>query len=626
MAHQRRSSSHLQASHGGNHVTLDDQTLEKKLLLQRAYSPSDLYLFGKELAIPYFQPLVNCWEPNPDEAAFEAAQALDDAQLQELFKKHKPRANAVFHGIHFTLEDGILNQRGSLEKLRAGIAETEKKFGKDSLQLLKIMAQAGGTFTQIEYKEAQNQKLNPLPILEKLEQLKVVVLSFKGEVYREWKMLEETMPLIRDELGIPNAQRTSYQEQLLTDPSTSAPLAGTSTQTSQGAISSKDEANVDPLEDERQKINEMQNDLDKYLADLLKNRLSQTLQFGKTWNIKGLAKYLQDLFGEMLYADSFLSLIQQYSLCDMDIVNPQGKSGMKTGWSYALFGEPGTGKSFSTRDLILGIPGGKMAAHGIPGRNRYCGGITPARFIRIGQVYVGKTYNFIVPEFNDWFRYSGMVDVLKIAMERGEIKHELHREIIGPYRFDSFFSVNYNTAVMGVGKGYEVTIGDPNFNAIEDRMICRLHRLTKERYTEIANSQMKLALGQTNMDKMASTIRDHVTLTYAIQTGHPLVKARFPRKPVMITQEMYDGIRKARAAILKHIPGSMKFSARLEHNMVKFACAASLLSYFNESLEYIPVSADSLERAVRLYVEEAAVRSKEEFKAEDVVKELLKKK
>jgi hypothetical protein len=42
-----------------------------------------------------------------------------------------------------------------------------------------------------------------------------------------------------------------------------------------------------------------------------------------------------------------------------------------------------------------------------------------------------------------------MVDVLKIAMERGEIKYELHNEAVGPYRFDSFFSVNYNTKVLG---------------------------------------------------------------------------------------------------------------------------------------------------------------------------------
>jgi hypothetical protein len=111
---------------------------------------------------------------------------------------------------------------------------------------------------------------------------------------------------------------------------------------------------------------------------------------------------------------------------------------------------------------------------------------------------------------------------------------------------------------------------------------------------------------------------------YAIETGHPLVKGRFPRKPVLITTETYEAISKARAAILKRIPGSMKFSARLESNVVKFACAASLMNYFNDDLDYIPLSADVLERAVRLYVEEASVRSKEEFKPEDVLKDLFR--
>src|SRR4030042_5658694 len=125
-----------------------------------------------------------------------------------------------------------------------------------------------------------------------------------------------------------------------------------------------------------------------------------------------------------------------------------------------------------------------------------------------------------------------------------------------------------------MGRGYAVTIGDPNFNAIEDRMICRLHRLTKERYVEIAKSQMRLALGEVSLDKGAQQIRDHATLTYAIETEHPLVRGRFSPKPVMITPEMYDAISRARDAILKRIPGSMKFSARLESNVVKFACAA----------------------------------------------------
>jgi hypothetical protein len=425
-------------------------------------------------------------------------------------------------------------------------------------------------------------------------------------------MNEETLPFIREELGMPILER-----KLTTVQST---LISVSTIPSANASPKQEEVRLDPLDDERKKLMEMQNELDTYLGDLLKNRLNQTVTLGRTFSAGSVADYLQRMFGEMLYMDSLLSIIQQYSLCDVEIVNPRGNSGLKTGWSFALFGEPGTGKSFSTRDLILGIPGGKMSPHGIPGRNRYCGGMTPARFIRIGQVYVGRTFNFIVPEFNDWFRYSGMVDVLKIAMERGEIKHELHREIIGPYRFDSFFTVNYNTAVMG--QGYAVTIGDPNFNAIEDRMICRLHRMTKERYEEIAQSQMRLALGEVNLDKMAKQIRDHVTLVYAIQTEHPLVRGRFKKKPVMITSEMYDTIGRARETILRHIPDSMKFSARLEHNVVKFACAASLLNYFNDNLAYIPVSADALERAIRLYVEEAAVRSKEEFKPEDVYREL----
>jgi hypothetical protein len=601
-------------------MSLDDKTLEKKLLIKRIFPATAIFQIGKEQAIPFFDHYVNAWEPDPDEAALEIAQAISDQQLQETLRKHVTRTYTVFRGTYYTFEEGALTLKGSTERIRAGMAETQKKYGQAATAVLKLMVQSGGAFGAKEQRETAKLKTDVYAVLERLEQLKVVVPSYVGEGYSEWRLLEETLPLIRDELGI---SAPKFKP-------TSAPLQPSAASvTSSGASASisvppQEEGPPDPLEDERRKVVDMQNELDRYLADLLKNRLSQTMAFGKTFSANTVAEYLQSMFGEMLYIDSYLSIIQQYGLCDVEIVNPQGKTGMKTGWSYALFGEPGTGKSFSTRDLILGIPGGKMAAHGIPGRNRYCGGITPARFIRIGQVYVGKTFNFIVPEFNDWFRYQGMVDTLKIAMERGEIKQELHREIIGPYRFDSFFTVNYNTAVMG--QGYAVTIADPNFNAIEDRMICRLHRMTKERYVEIARSQMRLAMGEVNVDKMAQQIRDHVTLVYAIETGHPMVNGRFPKKPVMITAEMYDSIGKAREAILGRIPDSMKFSARLEHNVVKFACAASVLNYFNDDLDHIPVSADALERALRLYVESASVRSKEEFKPEDVLQELFKKK
>ena len=552
----------------------DDKILERKLLIKRAFPLTEIFEIGKQLELHYFEQFVNGWETDADMAALEIGQAVSDAQLQEIFKKHETRDWTVFRGKHYTLENGTLSLRGTEEKIQAGIAETAKQYGKDGIYVLKAMLQTGGNFGLKEYATAQKQKINPYPILGKLEELKVVVPTYKGEEYSEWKILEETLPLIRSELGLPAAE---YKPA----------AAATSTGAATIEVAEKP---ADPLEDERRKIGEMEEELNRYLNDLIKNRLEQTIKFGKTFSAGYLANYLQNLFGKVLYFDSFLSILQQYSIADVPIVNPQGKTGIRTGWSFALFGEPGTGKSFSTRDLILGVPNGKVKAHGVPGRNRYCGGITPARFIRIGQAYVGRTFNFIVPEFNDWFRYSGMVDVLKIAMERGEIKHELHREIIGPYRFNSYFSVNYNTQVMG--KGYAVTISDPNFNAIEDRMICRLHKLTKKRYIEIAKSQARLALGEVNLDKGAQQIRDHVTLTHAIETEHPLVRSRFPPKPVMITSETFDAIGKAREAILKRIPGSMKFSARLENNVVKFACAASLLSYFNDELDYIPVRCD----------------------------------
>ncbi len=588
-------------------MSLDDKTVEKKLLIKRVFPIQDIYEIGRELGIQYFAQFVNCWEIDSDEALLALMQAVSDIQLQEIFKKHEGRNWASFRGKYYTFEDGVLSLKGALEKIGAGIAETEKKYGQDSIYVLKVMVQAGGTFSLREFRDAVKQKIDPAPILDRLVQLKVVVLSFQDEDCSEWRMLEESIPLIRAVLGMPASEY---------NPTPVASAAWLARAEVEG------EEKEDYLDDERRKIEEMHEELNQFLNELLKNRLNPTVKFGKEMSVTTLADYLQGLFGQILYFDSFLSIIQQYSLANAEIVNPQGKTGMRTGWSLALFGEPGTGKSFSTRDMILGTPEGKMKPHGIPGRNRYCGGITPARFIRIGQAYVGRTFNFIVPEFNDWFRYSGMVDILKIAMERGEIKHELHREIVGPYRFDSFFSVNYNTQVMG--RGYEVTIGDPNFNAIEDRMVCRLHRLTKERFIEIAQSQMRLALGEVSVDKGAQQIRDHVSLVYAIETGHPLVSGRFPKKPVLITGETYKIISKAREAILRRIPqDSLRFSARLESHVIKFACAASLLTYFGSDLDYIPVSDDTLKWAVKLYVEEASVRSREEFQPEEVLAELF---
>jgi hypothetical protein len=90
---------------------------------------------------------------------------------------------------------------------------------------------------------------------------------------------------------------------------------------------------------------------------------------------------------------------------------------------------------------------------------------------------------------------------------------------------------------------------------------------------------------------------------------------------VLITPEAYGAVEKARNAILEHIPREfVTFSARLEDRAIRFACAASLLNYFQAGFEeYIPVSEDALKYAIQLYVEEASVRSRQEFKPEEVL-------
>jgi len=436
----------------------EDKIVERKLLLKRTFPAADLFEIGKELGIPYFRRFVSCWEIDVEEAALEIALNTSDTQLRKIYEKYNPREWVSFRGKYYTFENNHLHLAGSWEKIKTKISEVKKKHGKNCVFIFEEMIKAGGKFGLQEARQALKQGVNPYPILTNLEKLKIIVTSYKGDKYQEWKIPDEILPLIQQEVGTASPKPTTTVTQ---------PVAVTSEK-------------KDYVEEERLKVEEMDQELASYLNDLLKHRLRSTLRFGKTFSASKLAEYLRKLFGEMLYFDSFLSIIQQYGISDAEIVNPQGKTGMRTGWSLALFGEPGTGKSFSTRDMILGKADGKIRPHGIPGRNRYCGGITPARFIRIGQAYTGRTFNFIVPEFNDWFRAPGMADILKIAMERGEIKYELHKEVVGPYRFDSFLSVNYNTRVLG--RGYEITISDPNFNAIEDRMICRLHRLTKERF------------------------------------------------------------------------------------------------------------------------------------------------
>lgn len=577
---------------------LDSKVIERKILLKRVFPINRLFQIGKALKISYFRDFHSKWDIDDDRAALEIASHINDEQLEEIFDHYEPRKWPVFRGQQYTFENGELRVESSSKSIQAAVAQAKKKYGKNCVAVLKCLVESGKGCSLKEIKQRLPKGTDPSPILTDLEKLKVIVTSYRSKHYHEWAILEETSPVIQLELGLAPKEVEKA--------------------TATAATPSK----ADPVSQERRVIEKMDRELDDYLEDLLRHRVEETVTFGESFSISKLAKYLQDLFGPVLYFDSLLSITQQYGLADMEIVHAEGRTGMRTGWNLSLFGEPGTGKSFSARDLVLGKPDAKVPPHGIPGRNRYAGGITPARFIRAGQAYSGRIFNFIVPEFNDWFKYKGMVEPLKLAMERGKIKYETHREVIGPYRFKGFFSVNYNVADLG--RGYEVTVQDPNFSAIEDRMLCRLHRLTKERFVEIAESQMRLAFGEIDIEKGAQQIRDHLSLVYAAETKHPLLRKRFPSKPVLLTPNVQEMLMKARKAILEEIPqGVVRFSARLEDRAIRFACAASLLSYFQSSLDYIPVCKDALKYAIQLYVEEASVRSREEFVPEAVLGKLV---
>lgn len=582
----------------------EDKIVERKILLKRVYPRNRLFEIGRKLAIPYFERVENQWSIDEDQAALEIASAVTDAQLKELFEAYKPRKWTVFRGKHYTFEEGVFILKGSWETLQKNLRQIRKKYGETGIEILKALAEAGRSCNVKEVAQKIKPKTDPTPIVADLEKLKIITPFYEGEGYREYGILEEVYPLLRLELGLHKHEPQAKPGEA------ESPKAGTSF-----------EGEVDYVMLERQEIERMENELNRYLSDLLKNRLETVIKFGQNFSISVLADYLINLFGPILYFDSLLSITQQYSLADVEIIHQSGKTGMHTGWNLALFGEPGTGKSFATRDMILGKPDAKIPPHGIPGRNRYAAGMTPARFIRIGQAYVGHVFNFVVPEFNDWFKYKGMVEPLKLAMERGVIKYELHREVIGPYKFNGFFTVNYNVATYA--RGYDVTVQDPNFNAIEDRMLCRLHRLTKKRFVELAESQKRLALGQIEIEKGSEKIRDHLTLVYAVETGHPLVRDRFPRKPVLVTPKAFEAVENARNTILETIPREyVTFSTRLEDRALRFACSASLLNYFQSNLDYIPVSEEALKYAVQLYVEEASVRSRQEFMPEEVLKKI----
>ena len=293
--------------------------------------------------------------------------------------------------------------------------------------------------------------------------------------------------------------------------------------------------------------------------------------------------------------DALLPIIQQYGMADVPIYSSEGKKITQTGFSLAYFGEPGTGKTFATDDFLRGNEKNGIPPHGIIGRLRYAEGMTPKKFISILEAYVNYPVDWIIPEFNDFFRYKGMVEKLKLVMEQREVSDETKNEIIKPYKVTSFFIVNYNTHVGN--KGWKVTIDDPNFNAIEDRMICRIFINNERRERAIYENMVRRISGDIEW-YLSEDLRKHLTYSYAHFRKNQ-VKLILNTSDFVLFGNRIREMRKERKA---------KMSNRIILKGIQIAGSASLIRAINRDEKEIKIKKDELNLALHFIDEEIKTR------------------
>jgi hypothetical protein len=577
--------------------TNDPEKLREKIILLKRYAPHLEWPYPNEVKKKIDEEIFEGrLASDPSLSIDSLAQGATDSQLEGVVHLSPYKDQFSFRGRFYTVrKGGTFEQKSAWNEVKRITNEVLQEHGKRGYALLKALlelheAPFGGL--AIKASEIYGESYYPTQLIAQLRDRWDLAWEVGSRQYPRWSMPEEIKPAV-------SAALSEFEAQ---------PIPRLST-----------------IDAEREFIEviKMDQSFKLYLKDLLKERLEDVLEFGKHFSPSQLISYLQDLYGDVLFYDHLLSITQQYATCDAEVLNPAGQKALNVGFNLALFGEAGTGKTFAIKDMISGSESSGVPPHGLPGINRYAGGMTPAKFIAIGEAYVGRKFNFLVPEFNDWFKYRGMVEPLKLAMERGTIQYETKSYSVGPYKFSSFFSVNYNTEVSE--RGYEVTIRDPNFNAIEDRMLCRLHRLTKQKYQELARSQRALMLGQLTekMNEMASKLRDHLTLVYAIQTKDPLVSEAFNPKKITLTKDLLNRLEQATNVILDNLSAKVvPFSMRLERRALQLASSMTLVASFKNMSDVIPVDEMAAKMAVQFFVEEACVRANEGFSLFEVLKKL----
>ncbi len=316
-------------------------------------------------------------------------------------------------------------------------------------------------------------------------------------------------------------------------------------------------------------------------------------------DIRAIEDYMKSIMGDKLYMDALLPIIQQYSIANVPIYSSANLNRQinRTGFSLAYFGEPGTGKTFATDDLLRGKEEKGVPPHGMIGRLRYAQGMTPKMFIAILEAYQDYPVDWVIPEFKDFFGYRGMVEKLKLVMERREVRDETRTGVIGPYKVTSFFIVNYNTQVSR-GR-WKSTINDPNFNAVEDRMLCKLFLNTSERRKLIWGNMKRIASGKVDY-YLAATLRRHLSYTYHLLSGGEV--------KLIIDEDdfMRMGDRIAEEIDRKGAPVSL----RIVDRALQIAAASSLARYLGERSEELWIDGKSIDLAMSFVLEEIDSRAR----------------
>lgn len=566
---------------------LEGKVWERALLLSRYFDLDTLREIARELAIDLqgTRKGADRWP-----IAVKVAKSCTDDQLLTYWQDHISPSIDLFRGQWYTVsQKGKLRLKGSVEELKRDIQAALQQGGLKAYTFLKVLVEHDGTaeFKTIarEMEQLMDERVwptYPLTLLKKFD----LVFDTGSNRYPTKTLPGEILPIVKQELENVREEMEDMKEEKKRKQIVSTELA----------------------RKEVKKVESMDQTLRQFLQAI---NLDEVTSFGRDLSIAELEEKFQEFFGES-YMDPLLSLVQQYSIADAIILSPElKKTQLRTGFNLAFFGDPGTGKTFASVDVIKGSD--IVPAFGIPGRNRYCSGMTPAAFIRLAEAYEGKRFNFLVPEFREWFTHSSsMAEYLKLALERKPIKYETAKETVNSYEFSSFFNVNYNVSVGQ--QSWNSLSRDSHFRALRDRLLCKLHRMTMDRYKAISDNQLDLLLrGKEQIKSFARKIRQHVAMIFALeQQGTPMIQTNLSQKQIKLNERVVHLLKRTRNELLSDVD-QPPFSPRLEKRVLQLACSATLLEYFKTDETIIEVSDAAFNFAQKVFKEEIRTRIQEKM-------------